>query len=365
MQAALASPETAAPPFSAALSRFRVGIESEIAGHLAGKRRAALEAAPEAAALVDSLADLMLAGGKRLRPALVHHAYLACGGPSPEEARTLELAAEYLHTYLLIHDDVMDHAEVRRGRPSVHAVFRERHRRSGWRGEAQDHGRSMAILVGDLAASYAFELAGEAAGAGHPQVGTCFAAMAQEVIYGQYLEVLVSFADDPREEDLRRVLQLKSGRYSIERPLELGALLARGSGAQLAVLSTYGQALGEAFQLRDDLLGVFGEAEAIGKPVGADLAEGKFTFLVFHALAAASPVDRAWLRAARGNPAIGSAEAARLRSLLAETGAAERVRDMVGERVALARRSLAAVPFAPEGREFLEGLIAYSEERDR
>jgi geranylgeranyl diphosphate synthase type I len=189
--------------------------------------------------------------------------------------------------------------------------------------------------------------------------------MAQEVVHGQYLEVQVSFAGEAEEEDLLRVLRLKSGRYSVERPLQLGALVAGAGPDQLDALSVYGRALGEAFQLQDDLLGTFGEPEVTGKPVGADLAEGKFTLLVYHARRNAQPEDRAWLDEVRASRAGGAAEARRLSALLTATGAARRVRAMVGERLALARESLGQAAFAAAGRDFLAGLIAYSEERDR
>lgn len=367
---------TEAPPtvsFGERLERFREVVDRELERGLAAKRREAETNAPVARELVDALGDLVASGGKRLRPALVHHAYLACGGRAPEEALPLGLAAELLHTYLLIHDDIMDHAELRRGRPTAHSYFREHHARRGWRGEAADFGTSIAILVGDLAASYAFELAAEveAPAERRAAIARCFAAMAQEVIHGQYLEILAGVAGAPSEDDLLRVLRLKSGRYSVERPIELGALLAGAMPAQLSALARYGHAVGEAFQLQDDLLGMFGDAATVGKPVGADLAEGKFTFLIYHALQGAGAADRAWLEAARGNTELSEADRLRAVALLESTGAVARVQGMVSERLelaaeALAHPSLAAASLsAEEGHAFLLGLIDFSRERRR
>lgn len=360
-------PEPETLPFAQQLEGFRASIDRELELYLDGKRRETREAAPEAVALVDALADLITAGGKRLRPALVHYSYLACGGDEPRRVLPLALASEILHAYLLVHDDIMDHAEVRRGRPTAHASFRQRHHERGWRGDAADHGRSVGILVGDLAASYAFDLLTqvEAEPEQRRRLERCFATMSQEVIHGQYLELLMSFEEAPTEADLRRVLQLKSGRYSVERPIQMGALAAAAEPEVLAALSRYGSALGEAFQLQDDLLGMFGDAETVGKPVGGDLAEGKFTFLIYHALEAASPEERAWLESVRGRPEAAAEADERVRHLIEANGALARVREMVARRLEVARESLQGLALAPEGRGFLEGLITYSQERRR
>src|SRR6202035_1327853 len=290
--------------FSALLDGFRSKLDRELASWLGAKRAAAAGEAgrasegPEILALIDGVEELMTHGGKRLRPALVSYTYRACGGTSDGAVLPLALATEFLHTYLLIHDDIMDHAEVRRGQPSAHARFREAHRSHGWRGDAGDFGASAAILEGDLAHTWAVELFGGVLVEGEraAELRRCFSDMCQEVIGGQYLELLVALRrateQQAGEDELLRVLRLKSGRYTCERPIQLGGILAGADAATLAALSRYGGAVGEAFQLQDDLLGMFGDEEAVGKPVGADLKEGKFTFLVYHALRAASPEER-------------------------------------------------------------------------
>ncbi len=171
------------------------------------------------------------------------------------------------------------------------------------------------------------------------------------------------------EEELRRVLRLKSGRYTAERPLQLGALLAGAPPETLAILSRYGTAVGEAFQLQDDLLGMFGDPSATGKPVDADLREGKLTFLIHHALATATPEQRRILEAALGNAEATAAETTAAVKALEETGAQEAVTAMVSERLDAARAALSelnpAITLTPEGRLFLEGLIDYLWERKR
>lgn len=359
------SPASSLTTFLEALDGFRAATEGALRRRLERKRLEAWEIAAETAPLFDDVAALVLSGGKRLRPALVHHAFLACGGRNPAEAEPLALATELLHTYLLIHDDIMDHADTRRGLPTVHAAFSARHRQAGFRGDGADYGRSMAILAGDLAASYAFELAAETQAPPERKraLEATFAAMAQEVVLGQYLEIRASVAGPPSEDELLRVLRLKSGRYSVERPIELGALLAAAGPEQRAALAIYGRVVGEAFQLKDDLLGVFGEAAATGKSVSGDLAEGKHTFLVHFALRAAALHERAFLGSALGNPALGPDEAAEIRRIFVRSGAVGEVEGMIGSRLAEAREALAAAAFVPAGGEFLAGLIDYSELR--
>jgi len=177
--------------------------------------------------------------------------------------------------------------------------------------------------------------------------------MCQEVIGGQYLELLVAArreSEQAGEEELLSVLRRKSGCYTAERPIQLGGILAGAAPGPLAALARFGSALGEAFQLQDDLLGMFGDPERVGKPVGADLTEGKFTFLIFHALKAASAEDRQVLTHALGRPDLPLAEVKRVRRILAETGARARVEGMVDERLQVARAALAGLDLRePDG----------------
>ena len=165
-----------------------------------------------------------------------------------------------------------------------------------------------------------------------------------------------------------KVLRLKSGCYTAERPIQLGALLAGAPDEVINGLSRYGAAIGEAFQLQDDLLGMFGNAQTVGKPVGEDLREGKFTFLIHHALAAATPEQRSVLDDALGNPRLDAAGVARACRILEETGARAKVTAMVAERLRAAHdalEELQAVALQPEGRLFLEGLIDFLWEREQ
>src|SRR3954454_25314460 len=199
--------------FTALLAGFREKLDRALADWLEAKRGEAMAAvSPETLQLIDGVGQLATQGGKRLRPALVYYTYRACGGAADEEVLPLALSTELLHTYLLIHDDIMDHAEFRRGLPAAHVRFSDAHRAHGFHGDADDFGRSAAILLGDLAQSWAVELAcrvstGRSIGSGIDggELARCFSAMCQEVIGGQYLELQVAQRRAATEEELLRV----------------------------------------------------------------------------------------------------------------------------------------------------------------
>lgn len=225
----------------------------------------------------------------------------------------------------------------------------------------------MAILAGDLAHSFAVELSRP-----HPEaegdpaaVAGAFDAMCEEVIGGQYLEMLLPHRSEPTEDELLRVLRLKSGRYTVARPVELGALLAGAEDGVVAGFRRWGEAAGEAFQLQDDVLGTFGDSDAVGKPVASDLAEGKHTFLVHDGLAGASPEDREWLRSALGRDDLDAGDLERARAVLRDSGGLSAVLDRIEERFAEARRALGALPLPGDVLEPFAGFLDYLRERDR
>src|SRR5207248_344040 len=197
------------------------------------------------------LRDLVLAGGKRLRPAFCHWGFVGAGG-APDDPMVVDAGAalELLHTFALVHDDVMDGSGRRRGMATVHRAFEDRHAAAGWSGEG------VAILVGDLAFVYADILLAAAPA----PAGQVFSELRLEVNIGQYLDLLGTARRDATPELAERICQYKSGKYTIERPLHLGAALAGRLDDLAPAYTAYGMPLGEAFQLRDDLLGAFGDS---------------------------------------------------------------------------------------------------------
>ena len=353
--------------FGELLVTFRDRLEADLMAWVEAKRQGYRAELPSADELTGVLSEFLLRGGKRLRPALVYYSYKACGGIADPVVMPVAMAVELLHTYLLVHDDIMDHAETRRGEPAVHELFSKLHRDREWQGDSRHFGTSVAILLGDLAESYAVELysSSEMPESVRSDVRECFSTMCQEVIVGQYLEMTAGYRRDLTEEELLRILQMKSGRYSIERPTQLGALLAGASGGTLEALTRYGARLGEAFQLQDDLLGMFGDVQTVGKPVGEDLVEGKYTILIHSALERLSPADRATLEKSLGNPDVGRDEVREVQRLIDSVGARERVVEMIETRMMAAEQALEAADVEGPGADFLQGLVDYLRGREQ
>ena len=336
-------------------------VESRIACVLQGElaRWSAVDA--DLAEPFTALRDLVLAGGKRLRPAFCHWAYVGAGGGADDPAVVDAGAAlELLHTFALVHDDIMDGSATRRGTDTIHVQFEAGHALDGWRGEARRFGEGVAILVGDLAFVYADQLLAGAP----PAAQHVFTELRIEVNVGQYLDLLGTARGQANAARARRISRFKSGKYTVERPLHLGAALAGRLDDLAAPLSGYGLPLGEAFQLRDDLLGVFGDEEVTGKPVGEDLREGKPTLLYAMAVEQASAADAAAL-ARYGAADLDDDDVAALQDVLLTSGAVETIEVTIDRLVREAVEALDGAGLEAGAREALVELAYYVAGRDR
>lgn len=300
--------------------------------------------------LVEEVRAVVLAGGKRLRPAFAWWGWRASGGEADGDTgdavvRAL-VALELLQCCALVHDDVMDRSATRRGRRAVHEEFAARHRRWRWSGSARRYGDSTAILVGDLALAWADDAlvtAGLPADALR-RAWLPWQRMRTEMMAGQHLDLVASAGRDRSLEGALRVAALKTAAYTVERPLHLGAALADAPADVVECLREFGRDVGVAFQLRDDLIGMFGDPAVTGKPVGEDLHEGKHTPLMAIALSRATAAgDRAavrvLLRCLSGGP-LTEETAATARALLIDHGAVEAVEEHIE---ALTESGLAAL----------------------
>jgi geranylgeranyl diphosphate synthase type I len=328
------------------------------------ERRVAVDAmGPELVPLVDALRDLV-AGGKRLRPAFCFWGALGAGTADSDALVVAAASLELFQACALVHDDVMDGSDTRRGRPSVHRAFAATHREAGWSGDPDAFGTAAAILLGDLALSWADEMLASS-GLASATVLRVFSDMRADVVGGQYLDMLVQATGQATVESALRVAHWKAAKYTIERPLHLGAAMAGAESAVYAAYSGYGLPLGEAFQLRDDVLGVFGDPATTGKPAGDDLREGKRTVLVAMALEAATPAQAALLEERLGDPSLDDAGVDALRELLVDTKAVGRVEDLIEARTADALAALEHAPVADEAAEVLRALATEATARSR
>ncbi|MEO6470762.1 MAG: polyprenyl synthetase family protein [Aeromicrobium sp.] len=308
-------------------SEFRTSIDEQLSSFVAGQRLRLEELGSDLAPFIDAAADFV-AGGKRLRPEFCQAGWLVAGGDPDDPGITAASAAfEWLQGSALAHDDLMDESDTRRGKPSTHRAFEASHLAADGLGDAAQFGRSAAVLLGDLMLSWADEMLRSAADLSPTVLANLSRAFGYfdlcktEVVAGQFLDVIGQTRTAFSVNEAMRVVRFKSAKYTIERPLHVGAALAGADDKVLAKLTSFGLPLGEAFQLRDDLLGVFGNPSVTGKPAGDDLREGKRTVLIARTAELTDAAGIELLRRGLGNADHIDA----LRELIVSTGAAEAV----------------------------------------
>jgi len=343
--------------------------------------------------IADELGDLtsvargFLAGGKRFRGLFCYWGWQATAGidsgldvDSDEASADLPgivlaaAALEVFHAAALVHDDIMDNSDTRRGSPAAHRLFERLHGDSRWAGSAEDFGTSAALLLGDLLLGWSDELFDRGtAQLANPAWGLAgraeFSTMRTEVTAGQYLDILEenAWATYPEQTALtraHRVILFKSAKYSVEAPLAIGASLGGASLAQLTALREFGLPLGVAFQLRDDMLGVFGDPAVTGKPAGDDLREGKRTVLIALSRAALSGSARGLVDELVGDPDLDALQVEMIRGALRDCGAVDEVEAIIDHNVAVACAAIQDAPIAPSAREQLLRLAGTVTRRD-
>jgi geranylgeranyl diphosphate synthase type I len=309
-----------------------------------------------------------LSGGKRFRALFCYWGWLSVDNPDLESSLIIDAAAseslesviaaasalEIFHAAALVHDDIIDKSDTRRGGSSAHRRFEQLHGESGWSGTASEFGTNSAILLGDLLLGWSDELLDE----GLDLIGDLerrratrleYNRMRTEVTAGQYLDILDERAWNVQSEDdlltrAERVIVFKSAKYSVESPLVIGASIAGARPDQIAALRAFGLPLGIAYQLRDDLLGVFGDAAVTGKPSGDDLREGKRTVLIALARRALPSGARHLLDELLGDEGLNDQQIQMLQQTIRESGAVDEVEAMISKNV---ERALVAIERAP------------------
>jgi geranylgeranyl diphosphate synthase, type I len=343
MLGATTQPSRTATP--SALAPVTEAVEDLLATFL-DARTAGLAAVGEPLGRVgEEIRSFVLTGGKRLRPAFVYWGHRATGEPPREGVMWAAAAVELLHNFALIHDDVMDRSTTRRGRPTVHEALRAAHRADGLTGDEGWFGVGGAILAGDIAFVWADQLLDRAPlpAEAKDRARAVFTELRVEVMAGQYLDLRLAGAPDATVDDALDVALLKSGRYTVTRPLQLGAAIGRSDDVLDAALRAFGDAVGVAFQLRDDILGLFGDPQATGKSAVGDLREGKRTALILEALRRADPDDREALVGMLGRQDLTDADADRAREIIVDSGALTAIEEVLEQRRDLATRALAPV----------------------
>ena len=348
----------------AGLTKIRAEVARALDEFLTRQRAGLAAIGDDMLPWIDTMTGL-LGGGKRLRPAFCYWGWRAAGGPDCPQIYTAAAALELLHASALVHDDVMDASDTRRGRPAVHRQFASRLAQAGFGDGADAFGAGAAILIGDVLLSWTDELyhssglPPEVLQRGQPVLD----AMRTEVAAGQYLDLVNQVTRTDSVESAMRVVRYKTAKYTIERPLHLGAAMAGAGAVVAAVCTDYGIPLGTAFQLRDDILGIFGDPAITGKPVTGDISEGKRTVLMALATERANSAQLRVLDRYVGDRRLTEAGAAEVRAVITDTGALDECETLIDASVKEATAALDGALITEEAREALTELAVLSTAR--
>ena len=299
--------------------------------------------------------EYTLRGGKRLRPIFFIYGYKCLNDNNIEAVIEASISIELMQSYLLIHDDIMDEDELRRGKPTFHIVYKNICESQFEKNNSLKFGENIALLAGDLLEAY-----GEEALANSPfkdeyvKKALCkYAEIVKNVGYGQILDITSEKKRSITEDEIMMIHKLKTASYTIEGPLQIGAMLAGANEEDLQIMSNYGTPLGLAFQMQDDILGLFGSEEKIGKPVGSDIREGKKTLLIFHALGKCGEKEKGIITRALGNEHVTMDEIDIIRDIVREIGSLDYSKKLVSENTEKAIQVIEGSNFRDEAKEFL------------
>jgi len=327
-------------------------VTDQLREYLRDRRTDAAYIGTDYAELTAALEEFVLRGGKRVRPAFAYWGWraVADAAADPFDPSMLRLfsALELLHACALVHDDVIDSSATRRGLPTVHRLFCDKHRSSQWHGSSEQFGISAAILLGDLALVWADDIVATADLSADAQlrVRRVWSAIRTEVLGGQYLDIVAESSGSESVASAMTVNIYKTASYTISRPLQFGASAAADRPDVLAVFHEFGTSLGVAFQLRDDVLGVFGDPAVTGKPSGDDLRSGKRTVLLAEAVERAEKVDPVaakLLRTSIGTE-LSDAQVKELCLVIESVGALAAVEERIDTLTGRALETLSAAP---------------------
>jgi geranylgeranyl diphosphate synthase type II len=337
--------KTLSSPSAPDIGAFTTRIDALLRDIFADAIDRARELDPAYAALLEVMQTQLLRGGKRLRPRLTYLAYNGLGGTNDPAIMRIAAGQELIHQYLLLHDDVIDRDLVRHGGPNVAGVYYDQFKKRGVPdAEAFHYGASFALLAGNSSFALSLEAVTSSRFEPDKQVAAmaCINQMLFEIMGGQLLDVYhaIPTIEPPTVDQLLQIARYKTARYSFETPLEVGALLAGANEDELDSLKSFAISLGIAFQLTDDLLGLYGDEKSLGKPVTSDMTEGKQTLLMHFAHGNATPAQAKTIASIWGNRDAGRPELEIMKDLVRATGATGQVEELCEKYLAQSLSSL-------------------------
>jgi len=311
--------------------------------------------------------EIALAGGKRLRPALFYNTYIGFGGKEKAKALKVAAAIELVHLFLLVHDDIIDNGGTRHGKTTLHKKYAEKAKRFFGGAANEEYGKSMAIIIGDLIYVMAIDMVATSGfrAADVAKVVSALQAIVANTIIGQSQDIVISYKKNFSEKEVLAMYENKTARYTFEGPLHLGMILAGNETAKTRVaLTRFALPLGIAFQVQDDIAGVFGSEKKTGKSNVSDIAEGKRTLLVVEAKRSASKVQAKMINGILGNKNITRKDVEDFKKILKDAGALAYTTAVAAKHIAQGKKELQKIDMKKESKEFLAGMIQYLETRE-
>ncbi len=358
-----------ADPALIKLAEYKGAIDADIEGYAAYVRQTTLEQYGQYVldTETDVFLDILARGGKRIRGALVMAGYEMCGGTNRNMIVQAARAIEMLHAYMLIIDDIQDRSDLRRGKPSAHKMIEQYHRDHKFKGDAAHAGMSLALMAG-LAGAHSAQaiLANMEA---EPQLRLNALSITNRTMaitaHGQTLDIINELVESPDPSDIEKVLEWKTALYTVINPLHVGMVLA-GAGCEATnAITPYGHFAGKAFQITDDILGIYGDEKDLGKTPGDDIREGKGTLLALYALKHAAQADRDFLKKCLGNPKLSVKDFEECRRIIKDSGALDHAQKEAAKHLDEALSSLDKVKdlWSQEGADFLKGIARVLQSR--
>ncbi len=347
------------------LKQYQARINSELEKFFDKKIQRVKGISPHIIELTKNLREFTLRDAKRIRPILLIFGYKCIKDPKNEsDILKAALAAELMESFLLIHDDIIDNDSIRRKKPTLHKIYEERSKR--YNTDHTHFGKSMAIIGGDILATLGSEILLSTNFKDSLKLKAIekFNRVVINTGFGELLDVISEVDNKISEKDILKIHELKTAKYTIEGPLHIGAILAGAKEKHLSILSKYAIPLGKAFQIQDDILGMYGDQKKTGKPVGSDLKEGKKTLLILKALEKSNLKDRLKIKRALGNKKLTTRQLNQIRKIIMDTGSLQYSKDMAKQLAEKAKSAISRSSFKKEGKEFLIQIADYIINRD-
>jgi geranylgeranyl diphosphate synthase type I len=344
---------------------FKKQIDKELAAYLDDKIREAEKQDFFTANLAKQAKKIILSGGKRLRPAFMYWGYVAGGGKDRKKILKNSISIELVHNYLLMHDDIIDHGKKRHGVETINAKYAKIGKLFFDSEGAEHFGNSMALIFGDMVSAmsnhviFTSDFAADLIVKALNQIQT----IVSQTVVGEIQDVYMDSSGKVSESTILKMYRNKTACYTIEGPLNLGAILAGADGKILEALSAYALPLGVAFQIQDDILGIFGSEKKLGKEVGLDIQEGKKTLLLVKAQELGNQEQKIFLKGILGRKGISRLEIKKFQEIMIKSGALQYVQILASGLVAEAKKSLAKAAIDPEAKDFLLSVADYMVER--